>query len=343
MIDNTPRTSALVCINSVEIVPIVIREQRVLTLAQIDKVHGRPEGTARKRFNDNKVRLIEGQEYFVVSPSEIRTHSPDAVPLARKSDMTVVTESGYLLLVKSFTDDLAWQVQRELVNAYFRTERVNVLGERYDTLLPSEAQTLHEIIDRKAAATGDQKRKAYGEIYNRLQNTFRVNPYTLLPRTQLADAIVYVTGMELHCAPSTPVADPNDYERISSKQRDEIAQEVHYCLSGWVFGDNDTVQVYNTLHVAFHIRNITDLPVEEFDHCLILIAAIKETYMLPFLILVNEAKRSLFEDHLRAGVPWTPHITRQWKAKTKAALPARPDWIAMQRQLKDTQSLNRLD
>jgi len=33
-----------------------------------------------------------------------------------------VFESGYLMLVKSFTDDLAWKVQRQLVNAYFRTK-----------------------------------------------------------------------------------------------------------------------------------------------------------------------------------------------------------------------------
>lgn len=35
-------------------------------------------------------------------------------------DIILVTESGYLMLAKSFTDDLAWKVQRELVNNYFR-------------------------------------------------------------------------------------------------------------------------------------------------------------------------------------------------------------------------------
>lgn len=30
-----------------------------------------------------------------------------------------MTESGYLMLVKSFTDDLAWEVQRQLVKCYF--------------------------------------------------------------------------------------------------------------------------------------------------------------------------------------------------------------------------------
>lgn len=33
--------------------------------------------------------------------------------------ITVFTESGYLMLVKPFKDDLSWEVQRSLVNAYF--------------------------------------------------------------------------------------------------------------------------------------------------------------------------------------------------------------------------------
>lgn len=37
-------------------------------------------------------------------------------------DITLITESGYLMLVKSFTDDLAWDVQRQLVNSYFRNQ-----------------------------------------------------------------------------------------------------------------------------------------------------------------------------------------------------------------------------
>lgn len=34
--------------------------------------------------------------------------------------LILMTEAGYLMLVKSFTDDLAWSVQRQLVNGYFR-------------------------------------------------------------------------------------------------------------------------------------------------------------------------------------------------------------------------------
>ena len=89
---------------------------RVVTFKDIDLVHGRAEGTARKRFNDNKERFIEGVDYFRVSASEIRTHKIFEISDKRHQDIVLLTETGYLMLVKSFTDDMAWNVQRELVN-----------------------------------------------------------------------------------------------------------------------------------------------------------------------------------------------------------------------------------
>ena len=41
--------------------------QRVVTFKDIDAVHGRPEGTARKRFADNRQHFIEGEDYFVLT------------------------------------------------------------------------------------------------------------------------------------------------------------------------------------------------------------------------------------------------------------------------------------
>lgn len=215
--------------------------QRVVTFKDIDRVHERPEGTARKRFNDNREHFIEDEDFFKVSPSEFYenidrpvrarsimefadsldgtrgidysgyiflTKEPESglikigrtrhkvkkimttLNVGRTNDLapyaefeckdvlkaqqeihrqleqhrkkgewfsvsikeaekiiketiakvdaafdptarhkggarvpiTLITESGYLMLVKSFTDDLAWKVQRELVNCYFRVK-----------------------------------------------------------------------------------------------------------------------------------------------------------------------------------------------------------------------------
>ena len=110
---------------------IKIREwnnQRVVTFNDIDRVHERPEGTAHRNFKQNKKHLIENEDYFVLKPSDVQRDEfrplgfEDEKPANRGT--TYLTESGYLLLVKSFTDDLAWKVQRQLVNSYFKFKEV---------------------------------------------------------------------------------------------------------------------------------------------------------------------------------------------------------------------------
>ncbi len=107
-----------VMINGKQLPAVEFCGQRVVTLKMIDEVHQRPEGTARKRFNDNKWRFVEGEDYFVRNSDEAREMGVTA-----PNGIIFLTESGYLMLVKSFTDDLAWKVQRELVNNYFRTSK----------------------------------------------------------------------------------------------------------------------------------------------------------------------------------------------------------------------------
>lgn len=122
-----------VTINSTELPIQEYQGQRVVTLREIDMVHERPEGTARKRFNDNKNRFIEGTDYFVRNPDEAMRECGITAP----NGLTLITESGYLMLVKSFTDDLAWTVQRQLVNTYFRATD----AERKDAARRTKQQT----------------------------------------------------------------------------------------------------------------------------------------------------------------------------------------------------------
>ena len=115
--------SYLETINNTKIAIKEYQGQRVVTFKDVDTVHGRPDGTARKRFNDNKDHFIEGEDYFVLNqPSEIRTLGIQRPQGGTPEAVTLITESGYLMLAKSFTDDKAWQVQRQLVKGYFRAK-----------------------------------------------------------------------------------------------------------------------------------------------------------------------------------------------------------------------------
>ena len=98
--------------------------QRVVTFKDIDNVHQRPEGTASRNFRENKERFIEGEDYYKICPDEIRRNKIMNVSSKTHQDIVFLTESGYLMLVKSFTDDLAWKVQRQLVKSYFMIKKI---------------------------------------------------------------------------------------------------------------------------------------------------------------------------------------------------------------------------
>lgn len=98
--------------------------QRVVTFLDIDTVHKRARGTASRNFRENRDKFIEGTDFFQIPVRELPTNF-----VANPSNggnpnnlMTLITESGYLMIVKSLHDDLAWAVQRALVNTYFKAK-----------------------------------------------------------------------------------------------------------------------------------------------------------------------------------------------------------------------------
>lgn len=106
---------------TIENTEMQIREyngQRVVTFKDIDMAHQRKDGTARNAFKRNKKHFVQNEDYFVCQTYEAKTLYGIKAP----NGLTVLTESGYLMLVKPFTDDLSWSVQRQLVNTYFKAK-----------------------------------------------------------------------------------------------------------------------------------------------------------------------------------------------------------------------------
>lgn len=114
-------------INQQEVRVKEFRGQRVVTFKDIDIVHERSDGTARKRFNDNKKHFIYGEDFFVRNSDEAKREFGISAP----NGLYLITEQGYLMLVKSFTDDLAWEVQRQLVNNYFNPHPTPTITYQY--------------------------------------------------------------------------------------------------------------------------------------------------------------------------------------------------------------------
>ena len=113
----------LITIGNTQFTAKTLDGKPVLTFRDIDAIHHRPDGTAKRNFNTNRQRFIEGEDFFKITPDEFRTAIGD-MNSRQQNDVTLVTESGYLMIVKSFTDDWAWEVQRKLVKTYFRAKEL---------------------------------------------------------------------------------------------------------------------------------------------------------------------------------------------------------------------------
>lgn len=107
---------------------IILKEyegQRVVTFKDIDDLHQRVEGTASRNFRQNRNKFINGVDYFELESEELaRLKRTTNFVASYSKKFILLTETGYLMLVKSFSDDLAWTVQRELVNTYFKVKQL---------------------------------------------------------------------------------------------------------------------------------------------------------------------------------------------------------------------------
>ena len=113
--------SNLVKINNTELGIKEFNGQRVITFKDIDRVHNRIDGMARKAFNRSKKHLVHYEDYFVHKMDEAKRLFNVTAP----NGLITVTESGYLMIAKSLTDDLSWKVQRQLVNTYFKAKEMS--------------------------------------------------------------------------------------------------------------------------------------------------------------------------------------------------------------------------
>ena len=143
------------------------RGQRVVTFAMVDRLHRRADGTAKRNFFENRERFIDGEDCYLIGFNqkyEIRGDSIEVPPRG----LTVLTESGYLMIVKSMTDDVSWQVQRKLVQSYFKVRAASMaLPDLNDptVLLPLLIENTSKVLQLQAeVAVMEPKAKFYDSV-----------------------------------------------------------------------------------------------------------------------------------------------------------------------------------
>ncbi|MFP4976353.1 ORF6N domain-containing protein [Paenibacillus sp. CN-4] len=203
-----------------------IEGNRVVTFKDIDELHCRPEGTASRNFRENRDRFIPGVDYYDITPDKFQSDEIRRFGISSPRGGIAVTESGYLMLVKSFNDDLAWKVQRQLVNSYFRGQAVHrdsiqsllaathnllasqgLLVERMDevetklnsqiTLDSGQQRRVQRAINERVCSI-EQIKEARGEwfrqLHREIKNRWNVSSYKDVLRHDLQEVLNYIAA-----------------------------------------------------------------------------------------------------------------------------------------------------
>lgn len=98
----------------------------VLTSWDIAEIHGKEMRRVNENFKYVREKLILNEDYFIIERDKFsETDFPiqNFIPNNVK-EIPLFTETGYMMLCKTFGDDFSWQLQRFLVRNYFNMQKL---------------------------------------------------------------------------------------------------------------------------------------------------------------------------------------------------------------------------
>lgn len=208
---------------TIENTEMQIREydgQRVVTFKDIDKVHQRPKGTAKRNFTRNKKHFIENEDYFVVTREDVGTNFVPTYGFNEKAPSGIlVTETGYLMLVKSLRDDLSWDVQRQLVKAYFKVKQEIPERKTYPLLVEdkwlAEMEPNFEYLCKQYKLT---RKGLYHKILLDIGKSYNVDDYKILYKYEKGYESRFVMEVVSYFAELREEAEKTILEHVARKK-----------------------------------------------------------------------------------------------------------------------------
>lgn len=208
---------------TVEGTEMQIREydgQRVVTFKDIDEVHQRPKGTAKRNFTRNKKHFIENEDYFVVTREDVGTNFVPTYGFNEKAPSGIlVTETGYLMLVKSLRDDLSWDVQRQLVKAYFKVKQEIPERKTYPLLVEdkwlAEMEPNFEYLCKQYKLT---RKGLYHKILLDIGKSYNVDDYKILYKYEKGYKSRFVMEVVSYFAELREEAEKTILEHVARKK-----------------------------------------------------------------------------------------------------------------------------
>lgn len=188
----------IITINNKEIKVKEYNGERVITAWDIADLHEREISKINENFKYNINRFTKNKDYYVLKRSEFSESDfpiQEFIPNNVK-EIILFTQLGYLLLTKTFTDDLSWKIQSILIESYFKLKELKDKVESGELKIVQNNNNPSEEINQLEAKTKYLEAQArILEAFNNTMNNFHSTESTV-EKKMIIEMVAQATGNE---------------------------------------------------------------------------------------------------------------------------------------------------
>ncbi len=209
---------------TIENTEMQIREydgQRVVTFDDICAVHECERKRLTKHFERKRKHFLKDVDYYELTRKELNDlTSPNSKIIGNPMIKAYLfTESGYLMIIKCLDDDLAWKVQRQLVNSYFKVKQEIPERKTYPLLVEdrwlAEMEPNFEYLCKAYKLT---RRGLYHKILLDIGKSYNVDDYKILYKYEKGYESRFVMEVVSYFAELREEAEKTILEHVARKK-----------------------------------------------------------------------------------------------------------------------------
>ena len=195
--------------------------QRVVTFDDICAVHKCERKRLTKHFERKRKHFLKDEDYYELTRKELNDlTSPNSKIIGNPMIKAYLfTESGYLMIIKCLDDDLAWKVQRQLVNSYFKVKQEIPERKTYPLLVEdkwlAEMEPNFEYLCKQYKLT---RRGLYHKILVDVGKTYNVDDYKILYKYEKGYESRFVMEVVSYFAELREEAEKTILEHVARKK-----------------------------------------------------------------------------------------------------------------------------
>lgn len=195
--------------------------QRVVTFDDICSVHKCERKRLTKHFERKRKHFLKDEDYYELTRKELNDlTSPNSKIIGNPMIKAYLfTESGYLMIIKCLDDDLAWKVQRQLVNSYFKVKQEIPERKTYPLLVEdkwlAEMEPNFEYLCKQYKLT---RKGLYHKILLDIGKSYNVDDYKILYKYEKGYESRFVMEVVSYFAELREEAEKTILEHVARKK-----------------------------------------------------------------------------------------------------------------------------